>query len=92
MYATGLGQTEPRTSTNRPGNQGQAVFAPVIVGVNNAGVNVISAETLPGVVGVYVVTFEIPSDAPSGDTQLAVAAVTSNNVSIRSTISTIAVQ
>jgi uncharacterized protein (TIGR03437 family) len=74
LYVTGLGQTNPGTGTNRPGTIGQAVAAPVVIGVNNAGVNVISAETLPGVVGAYVVTFEVPAEAPSGDTVLNVAA------------------
>jgi uncharacterized protein (TIGR03437 family) len=73
LYATGLGQTLPVTGTNRAGTTGQAVFAPIVVGINNAGVNVVSAETLPGVVGVYVVTFVVPADAPSGDTVLGLA-------------------
>jgi uncharacterized protein (TIGR03437 family) len=73
LYATGLGQTLPLTGTNRGGTAGQAVFAPIVVGINNAGVNVISAQTLPGVVGVYVVTFVVSADAPSGDTVLGLA-------------------
>jgi uncharacterized protein (TIGR03437 family) len=73
LYATGLGQTIPLTGTNRAGRIGQAVFAPIVVGINNAGVNVVSSETLPGVVGVYVVTFVVPADAPAGDTVLGLA-------------------
>jgi uncharacterized protein (TIGR03437 family) len=38
----------------------------VIVGVNNAGVRVISATYVPGSIGVYQVTFEVPSDTATG--------------------------
>jgi uncharacterized protein (TIGR03437 family) len=66
MFATGLGTVTPSTGTNRIGTGGQAVDAPVIVGVNNAGVRVISATYVPGSIGVYQVTFEVPSDTATG--------------------------
>jgi uncharacterized protein (TIGR03437 family) len=74
MFCAGLGQTTPPTDTNRAGIPGQAVVAPLLVGVNNAGVVVVSAETMVGVVGVYVVTFDIPADTATGpDLPLAIA-------------------
>jgi hypothetical protein len=57
MFASGLGQTNPALNTNYAGIAGQSVLAKVVIGVNNAGVPVVAAETMPGVVGVYMVTF-----------------------------------
>ncbi|HYO80189.1 MAG TPA: Ig-like domain-containing protein [Bryobacteraceae bacterium] len=69
VYATGLGQTSPGTGTNRTGVAGQAVSASLIGGINNAGTRVVSAELLPGSIGVYVVTLEIPADTATGQNQ-----------------------
>lgn len=66
MYATGLGPVLPVAQTNQPG-VGQAVYLPVIVGVNNAGVRVVSAEYARNMIGVYVVEFEVPAGMPAGD-------------------------
>lgn len=66
MYATGLGPVLPLARTNQPGVPGQTVFLPVIVGVANAGVRVVSAEYGQNMIGVYVVTFEVPADARTG--------------------------
>lgn len=76
IYATGLGQTSPATATNRVGLPNQSVSAQVIAGVNNAGTRVISAELLPGTVGVYVVTMEVPADTTPGTNQPVGLAVT----------------
>lgn len=69
MFATGLGTVTPSTGTNRAGTGGQTVDVPVIVGVNNAGVRVISATYVPGAIGMYEVTFEVPSDTATGTRQ-----------------------
>lgn len=69
IYAAGLGQTSPATATNRVGLGGQQVAAPVIGGINDAGVRVVSAELLEGAVGVYVITLEIPADTAAGGAQ-----------------------
>lgn len=66
VYLTGLGQVTPSTATNRAGIAGQTVLAPIIVGVNNAGVQLGTAQYMPGVIGIYMVTFTVPLDAPSG--------------------------
>ena len=44
---------------------GQKVLASMIVGINYAGIPFVSVETMAGVVGVYVLTFDVPADAPS---------------------------
>ncbi|HSB13424.1 MAG TPA: hypothetical protein VLE22_03135, partial [Bryobacteraceae bacterium] len=66
MFASGLGQTNPALNTNYAGIAGQSVLAKVVIGVNNAGVPVVAAETMPGVVGVYMVTFDLPADTAAG--------------------------
>lgn len=75
IYVTGLGQATPTISTNTVGT-GQNVNLPVIVGINNGGVPVLSARYVTGTIGAYLVEFQIPLDAQVGvDQALAVAAV-----------------
>ena len=70
LYATGLGQVGPTpTSTNRVGVANQDVLASIVVGLNNQGIPFISARTLPGVVGVYEVAFQVPPDTAAGPSQ-----------------------
>ena len=66
MFATGLGVTNTATDTNRAGVAGQNVVASTIVGVNDAGVRVVSAAYAPGMIGVYLVDFEVPADTQTG--------------------------
>jgi uncharacterized protein (TIGR03437 family) len=68
VYAavTGLGQTEPGIVTNRIGFGNQSVSAPLVVGVNDSGVRLVSATYANGMVGVYWVGFQIPEDATPG--------------------------
>lgn len=76
LVLTGLGQVSPATTTNAAGIGNQTVNLPVIVGVNNAGVPVTTAQYLVGSIGVYIVGFQIPANAPTGtDQPLAVAVV-----------------
>jgi len=69
IFATGLGQVSPGATTNSTGVAGQNVLAPLDVGVNNAGVRLVSATYLPGTVGVYLVCLQIPMDATPGPAQ-----------------------
>ncbi len=70
----GLGQTNPATGTNRAGLPNQNVLANVVIGVNNEGVPVFLARMMEGVVGVYIVEFEVPANtAPGPDRPFAVA-------------------
>src|SRR5262249_46773223 len=69
IYATGLGQTKPPTSTNAIGQPGQNVTTSLIVGINNAGVPLISAQYVPGLVGVYSVTMQVPANTATGPYQ-----------------------
>jgi uncharacterized protein (TIGR03437 family) len=82
MVATGLGQVTPPTLTDAAGIGNQNVNLPVIIGVDNAGVPVISAQYLPGSIGEYVVEFQIPMDAPTGTDQPLAIAVTLNGQTV----------
>jgi uncharacterized protein (TIGR03437 family) len=66
LFATGLGPVNPPFSTGTPGAPGQMVLATPVVGVNNEGVRVVGAEYAVGMVGIYVVTFEMPMDTTVG--------------------------
>jgi len=93
VFVTGLGQTMPPTATNRAGVPGQKVAANLVVGFNNEGVRLVSAEYMVGVVGVYIVAFEVPATAPTGSSPLVVAAVTPDGANlIYSNPSTLTVQ
>jgi uncharacterized protein (TIGR03437 family) len=69
MFVTGLGMGATSVGTDRAGTGGQASDAAIIVGVNNAGVRLIGSEYLPGAIGIYTITFEVPSDTAAGPYQ-----------------------
>jgi uncharacterized protein (TIGR03437 family) len=69
VFVAGVGQTTPASGTNHAGVPGQTVNANLIVGVNDAGVKVISAETMVGAVGVVIVQFEVPATTATGATR-----------------------
>jgi uncharacterized protein (TIGR03437 family) len=65
IYVTGLGQVTPAAATGSFG-QGQDVRASIIVGIDDAGAPLISAQYAQNMVGVYVITIKIPDNAPTG--------------------------
>jgi uncharacterized protein (TIGR03437 family) len=76
LIVTGMGQTLPATATDSGGIANQSVALQVVVGVNNAGVPVVSATYQEGQIGVYLIGFQIPLTAPTGpDQNLAVAVI-----------------
>jgi uncharacterized protein (TIGR03437 family) len=67
-YATGLIPAAGTIGTNMivlPGTE-VAVGTPVIVGVNNAGVHLVSATYANNLIGVWLVVFDIPDGTASG--------------------------
>jgi uncharacterized protein (TIGR03437 family) len=66
LYVTGLGEVTPAVATGEAGVPGEAVVTNLRIGLNGAGVPLISAEYLQGLVGVYAVTLHIPSNATTG--------------------------
>ncbi len=75
VLMTGLGQTSPALGTNRTGVGGQSVLASLIGGVNDSGVRVVSAETVTGQIGNYLVELEIPADTQPGPYQSIAVAI-----------------
>jgi uncharacterized protein (TIGR03437 family) len=87
MYVTGLGQTTPSLATDQfiplvPDSTGALapealpVNAQVIVGVNNNGVRVVSAQYAYGMLGVYEVQFQVPLNTePGNDAPFAIALI-----------------
>jgi uncharacterized protein (TIGR03437 family) len=69
VYVTGLGQVSPATATGDAGVPGQSIVAQLVVGLNNGGVPLISAEYVPGSVGVYAITLQVPADTKTGPYQ-----------------------
>jgi uncharacterized protein (TIGR03437 family) len=68
IYVNGLGQTTPLTATGNAGVPGQFVAGTFVVGVNNGGVP-FTATYAPGMVGVYVIAIQVPSDTQTGPAQ-----------------------
>jgi uncharacterized protein (TIGR03437 family) len=69
VYVTGLGQVAPATATGNAGIGGQSVLTSLIIGLNNGGVPLISADYAPGLVGVYVITLQVPANTQTGPSQ-----------------------
>jgi len=69
IFVTGLGQTSPALATGSAGAPGQSVAGSVVVGLNNGGVPLISAVPAPGMVGVYILTLQVPIDTQTGPAQ-----------------------
>jgi uncharacterized protein (TIGR03437 family) len=67
-FFTGLGQTRVPAVTNNPGafNNSSQVAAQIVVGVNNEGVDAPLAIMAPGLVGIYVIQFEVPEATTPG--------------------------
>ena len=92
MFVTGLGQTTPALVTdefdplvldasNNWVPQDLTVNAGVVVGVNNSGVLVLSAEYSADMVGVYEVDFQMPQNAAAdNNAPFAIVLYQGNNV------------
>ena len=68
-YVTGLGPATPAVGTNQVPLPTAISTAnnTLVIGLANAGVPLISAQLSPDLVGVYQVSFQVPSSAPSGN-------------------------
>jgi uncharacterized protein (TIGR03437 family) len=69
IYITGLGQVTPAAATGAAGLPNQAVAGNIVVGLNNGGVPLVSAQYAQNMVGVYVLTLQVPSDTQPGPAQ-----------------------
>lgn len=69
LYITGLGQATPPITTGGAGVANQPILSSMIVGLNNGGVPLISAVYGPGLIGIYVVTIQVPANTQTGPYQ-----------------------
>ena len=94
MFVTGLGQTTPPLFTDEfePLTDQNGTWVPqdlpvnvkTIVGVNNSGVQVLSAQYAFGMVGVYEVDFQVPENTPLGNNApFAIAVYQNNNTTLQ---------
>lgn len=70
VFVTGLGQASPQVATGQlpiPGTPSTVDISQIVVGINNNGVLVTSAQLSPDLIGVYAVQFQVPTNAPAGD-------------------------
>jgi len=93
VFVTGIGPVNPPIGTNQIGIPDVPSLATdsVIVGLNNSGVGVTQIKYAQDLIGIYDVSFMVPTDAPVGDLPLVVAVTVGGNF-IFSQPSTIAVQ
>jgi uncharacterized protein (TIGR03437 family) len=82
LVATGLGQTSPAGITDSAGVPNQNVLLNTIVGVNRVGVPVVSSQYVQGQIGIYIIGFQIPLNAPTGPDQSLALAVTLNGTNV----------
>jgi uncharacterized protein (TIGR03437 family) len=69
LYVTGLGQATPTIATGVAGVPDQAMADSLIVGLNNGGVRLLGSVYGPGLIGIYIVTIQVPADAETGPYQ-----------------------
>ncbi|MGE5569034.1 MAG: hypothetical protein ACM3S5_08365, partial [Rhodospirillales bacterium] len=83
LYTTGLGPVLPvngaEVKTNQPGYPGQKPFFVPSVQLGGAGVAGVTAEYAQNLIGVFIVTFQVPPDAPTGDAVPVVVTVLKDN-------------
>jgi uncharacterized protein (TIGR03437 family) len=74
---TGLGSSIPTVSSNSVAapNSVTAPQGTVVVGMAGRGVPLVSAQLSPDMVGVWLVTFTVPSDAPTGNATFSVSVI-----------------
>jgi uncharacterized protein (TIGR03437 family) len=73
LVATGLGQTTPPAVTNAAGTGQSIPTSALVIGVNNSGVPVLSAQYVS--IGIYYVGFQIPASASTASTDVPLALV-----------------
>lgn len=79
VVATGLGQTTPAAVTDEGGNGSETIpISQVVVGVNNAGMPVLSVTYVA--IGVYYVEFQLPATACQSNNEPQPCAPTGTNL------------
>lgn len=83
LYTTGLGPVLPTNGvpvkTNQPGYPGQMPFYVPTVQLGDVGAPGVTAEYAQNLIGVFIVTFQVPTEAPIGDAVPVVVTVAKAN-------------
>jgi uncharacterized protein (TIGR03437 family) len=69
LYVTGLGQAIPTIATGAAGVPDQTMVSSLIVGLDNGGVRLVGSVYGPGLIGIYIVTIQVPANAKTGPYQ-----------------------
>ena len=69
LYVTGLGQATPTIATGAAGVPDQTIVSSMIVGLDNGGVRLVGSVYGPGLIGIYIVTIQVPANAVTGPYQ-----------------------
>jgi uncharacterized protein (TIGR03437 family) len=77
LYTTGLGVSLPNARTNEPGIPNQPLYQTATVNVGGQGASGVTAEYAQNMIGIFVVTFQVPSNpaVSNGVSTLSVAVV-----------------
>ncbi len=78
MYVAGIGQATPALSTNSVGVPDQTVLAQLSIyalTTDGSAVTVVSAKPMEGVVGVYVLTLQLPAAMETGNDKVLILGV-----------------
>jgi uncharacterized protein (TIGR03437 family) len=68
VYTTGLGPVLPHVSTNQPGVPGQIPYFTPLVSLGATQMGGVTADYAENMIGIFVVSFQIPSDQAAGAT------------------------
>ncbi len=78
VYATGLGPVVPWVPTNQVGVPNQSTWFRPVVTVAGAGASGVTAEYAENMIGVFVVSFGIPTSVNAGNAQVRLDVVDNN--------------
>jgi uncharacterized protein (TIGR03437 family) len=93
VYVTGMGPVQPWVPTNRPGVGGQVMYFTPLVTLGGTPMGGVRAEYAENMVGIFVITFQIPSNQPTGAAvSLTVGVLTDQGATVTSLASRIAIQ
>ena len=79
-------------ATNVAGTGAEMINGAIVVGLNDAGVRVTLVQVQPGVLGTYVVEFEVPADAVVGRATVVVAVKVAGGDAVYSQVSGLMIQ
>jgi len=92
VYVTGLGPVIPTVATNQPGVPGQVPFFTPTVQLGGVGMGGVTAEYAENLIGIFVVSFQVPAGQASGSIPIVAGVVTDKGNTVNSPASVISIQ